>query len=72
MLSDFIDLQEGDWVVQNGANSAVSHQLMCRNLVDATIMLGWSSCHSDRGCTTTENSEPCAESVSSVLISVNL
>ena len=24
MLSEFIDLAPGDWIVQNGANSAVS------------------------------------------------
>lgn len=23
MLRDYVDLQEGDWVLQNGANSAV-------------------------------------------------
>lgn len=25
MLSDFVNLKEGDWVIQNGANSAVSY-----------------------------------------------
>ena len=27
MLLDFVDLAPGDWVVQNGANSAVGHFL---------------------------------------------
>ena len=26
MLSEFVDLKEGDWVIQNGANSAVRNQ----------------------------------------------
>lgn len=31
MLQDFTSLQEGDWVVQNGANSAV-RTIQCRDL----------------------------------------
>lgn len=27
VLRDFVDLEEGDWVVQNGANSAVRREL---------------------------------------------
>jgi len=28
MLSEFVDLKEGDWVIQNGANSAVGLTLL--------------------------------------------
>lgn len=28
MLKDFIDLQPGDWVIQNGANSAVGQAVI--------------------------------------------
>jgi NADPH-dependent curcumin reductase CurA len=28
MLSDFVDLKEGDWVIQNGANSSVGSSLI--------------------------------------------
>ena len=28
MLRDFIDLKEGDWVLQNGANSSVNPFLL--------------------------------------------
>lgn len=44
MLKDFVDLKEGDWVIQNGANSAVSHIILfftaCRNfrLNDTNIL----------------------------------
>lgn len=28
MLKDFVDLQPGDWVIQNGANSAVGQAVV--------------------------------------------
>jgi hypothetical protein len=52
MLSEFVDLRPGDFVIQNGANSAV-----CESLVNAEPVLiqvitllifsGWPSSHSN-------------------------
>ena len=36
MLSDFVDLQPGDWVVQNGANSAVGEFAIDGQCTDST------------------------------------
>jgi len=36
MLSDFVDLQPGDWVVQNGANSAVRELISVNRCTSST------------------------------------
>lgn len=44
MLSDFVDLQPGDWVVQNGANSAVRRSTTDKNFI-YSIGAGGASCY---------------------------
>ena len=44
MLSDFVDLQPGDWVVQNGANSAVRQSTVSHGRADSTNV-GGTSCY---------------------------
>ena len=47
MLSEFVDLQPGDWVVQNGANSAVRHFTVGYGRTDSTD-IGWAGRHCTR------------------------
>ena len=43
MLSDFVDLHPGDWVVQNGGNSAVRWSIVGNDRADSTD-IGGTSC----------------------------
>ena len=43
MLSEFVDLQPGDWVVQNGGNSAVRWSIVGSDCADSTY-IGGTSC----------------------------
>jgi len=44
MLTGFVDLQPGDWVVQNGANSAVRKLIVGSDRADSTAT-GGTSCY---------------------------
>lgn len=44
MLSEFVDLQPGDWVVQNGANSAVRRPVIGNDRT-GSIDIGGTSCY---------------------------
>lgn len=47
MLHDFVQLKEGDWVVQNGANSAVRVSCVFASLRVLMMQAGWASSYSD-------------------------
>jgi trans-2-enoyl-CoA reductase len=47
MLHDFVHLKEGDWVVQNGANSAVRVSGVFVSLRVLMVQSGWASSYPD-------------------------
>lgn len=62
MLSEFVDLQQGDWVVQNGANSAVRRSEIAKGPVDSTNT-GGTSCNRARKATRIKHNQLYSEQV---------
>jgi hypothetical protein len=66
MLSGFVDLQPGDWVVQNGANSAVWWYTIDNDNADSTDA-GGASCHYAGQATRIKHDQPHPGQVRSTL-----
>jgi hypothetical protein len=63
MLSEFVDLQPGDWVAQNGANSAVRQYITGNDRADS-INTGGASCYYAGQATGIKHNKPHPEQVS--------
>ena len=66
MLDLFVPLSEGDWIVQNGANSAVCTAFSDPHIwsLTAIIIAGWQACHTNSENKRDQHHQLCTSTVS--------